>query len=31
LRDLKPVVDVPEPIRAQALIPIQRMLDWSKE
>lgn len=30
LRDLRPVVDVPEPIRSQALVPIQRMLDWSK-
>ena len=30
LRDLKPVVDVPEPIRSQALVPIQRMLDWSR-
>jgi quinolinate synthase len=30
LRDLKPVVDVPEPIRSQALVPIQRMLEWSK-
>jgi quinolinate synthase len=30
LRDMKPVVDVPEPIRTQALAPIQRMLEWSK-
>ena len=30
LKNLAPVIDVPEPIRAAALIPIQRMLDWSK-
>ncbi len=30
LKNLAPEVDVPEPIRSQALIPIQRMLDWSK-
>ncbi len=31
LRDLQPVVDVPEPIRSRALVPIQRMLEWSKD
>jgi len=30
LRDLKPQVDVPEPIRIQALRPIERMLEMSK-
>ena len=30
LKNLSPVIDVPEPIRAAALVPIQRMLDWSK-
>jgi len=30
LKNLAPEVDVPEPIRTQALVPIQRMLDWSK-
>jgi quinolinate synthase len=30
LRNLAPIVDVPEPIRTQAFAPIQRMLDWSK-
>jgi len=29
LRDLKPQVDVPEPVRVRALRPIQRMLDMS--
>jgi len=29
LRDLKPQVDVPEPVRARALRPIQRMLEMS--
>jgi quinolinate synthase len=29
LRDLKPQVDVPEPVRVRALKPIQRMLDMS--
>ncbi|HTE53623.1 MAG TPA: quinolinate synthase NadA [Kofleriaceae bacterium] len=29
LRDLSPQVDVPEPIRVRALVPIQRMLDMS--
>ena len=30
LKTLSPQIDVPEPIRAAALVPIQRMLDWSK-
>jgi len=30
LKNLSPVIDVPEPTRAAALVPIQRMLDWSK-
>jgi quinolinate synthase len=30
LRDLGPEVTVPEPIRARALLPIQRMLELSK-
>lgn len=30
LKNLSPVIDVPEPIRIAALAPIQRMLDWSK-
>jgi quinolinate synthase len=30
LKNMSPVVEVPEPIRSQALIPIQRMLDWSR-
>lgn len=30
LKNLSPVVDVPEPIRSAALVPIQRMLDWSR-
>jgi quinolinate synthase len=30
LKYMAPVVDVPEPIRSQAFVPIQRMLDWSK-
>jgi len=30
LKNLAPVIDVPEPIRVAALVPIQRMLDWSK-
>ena len=30
LKNLVPVIDVPEPIRVAALAPIQRMLDWSK-
>ena len=30
LKTLSPIIDVPEPIRAAALLPIQRMLDWSK-
>jgi quinolinate synthase len=30
LLHLAPVVDVPEDIRTRALVPIQRMLDWSK-
>ena len=30
LKNLAPVIDVPEPIRVAALAPIQRMLDWSK-
>jgi quinolinate synthase len=29
LRDLRPQVDVPEPVRVRALQPIQRMLDMS--
>lgn len=29
LRDLSPVVDVPEPLRSRALIPMQRMLELS--
>ena len=30
LKNMAPEIDVPEPIRSQALVPIQRMLDWSK-
>ncbi|HEU5079819.1 MAG TPA: quinolinate synthase NadA [Opitutaceae bacterium] len=30
LKNMSPIVDVPEPIRSAALVPIQRMLDWSK-
>ncbi len=30
LKNLSPVIDVPEATRTAALIPIQRMLDWSK-
>jgi len=30
LKNLSPQIDVPEEIRTKALIPIQRMLDWSK-
>ncbi len=30
LKNLSPVIDVPETTRAAALLPIQRMLDWSK-
>ena len=30
LRNMAPEIDVPEPTRSQALIPLQRMLDWSK-
>ncbi|HEY8931889.1 MAG TPA: quinolinate synthase NadA [Rariglobus sp.] len=30
LKNLSPVIDVPEPTRTAALAPIQRMLDWSK-
>jgi quinolinate synthase len=30
LKTLSPVIDVPEPVRTAALVPIQRMLDWSK-
>lgn len=30
LVNMAPVVDVPEPIRRAALVPIQRMLDWSR-
>ncbi len=30
LKTLSPEIDVPEPTRAAALVPIQRMLDWSK-
>lgn len=30
LKNLSPVIDVPETVRTAALIPIQRMLDWSK-
>ncbi|MBW8782447.1 MAG: quinolinate synthase NadA [Verrucomicrobia bacterium] len=30
LKTMSPVIDVPEPVRSAALIPIQRMLDWSK-
>ncbi|MDF3056072.1 MAG: quinolinate synthetase [Rariglobus sp.] len=30
LKNLSPVIDVPEPTRSAALVPIQRMLDWSK-
>jgi quinolinate synthase len=29
LRDLKPQIDVPEPVRVRALRPIQRMLEMS--
>jgi len=30
LKTMSPQIDVPEPIRSAALVPIQRMLDWSK-
>ncbi|HRP04261.1 MAG TPA: quinolinate synthase NadA, partial [Opitutaceae bacterium] len=30
LKTLSPAIEVPEPTRSAALIPIQRMLDWSK-
>lgn len=30
LKNLSPEIDVPEPTRSAALVPIQRMLDWSK-
>ncbi len=30
LQNLSPVIEVPEPTRTAALVPIQRMLDWSK-
>ena len=30
LKHLAPVIEVPEPIRSAALVPIQRMLDWSR-
>lgn len=30
LKNLSPVIELPEDIRAAALVPIQRMLDWSK-
>ncbi len=29
-KTMSPQIDVPEPIRTAALVPIQRMLDWSK-
>ncbi len=29
MRDLRPQVDVPEPVRVRALKPIQRMLEMS--
>ena len=29
LRDLNPVIDIPEDIRARAQLPIERMLEWS--
>ncbi len=30
LRDLQPAIELPEDIRQQAFIPLQRMLDWSR-
>ena len=30
LKNMSPQIDVPEDIRRKALVPIQRMLDWSK-
>jgi quinolinate synthase len=30
LKNLSPVIEMPEEIRAAAFVPIQRMLDWSK-
>src|SRR4051812_40147229 len=30
LQDLTPQIDIPEPIRARAELPIRRMLEWSK-
>jgi quinolinate synthase len=30
LKNMAPQIDVPEPTRSAALVPIQRMLDWSK-
>ena len=30
LKNMAPVIELPEDIRAAALVPIQRMLDWSR-
>ena len=30
LRDLQPVIEIPEEIRSRAQLPIERMLEWSK-
>ncbi|AKC82938.1 quinolinate synthetase [Verrucomicrobia bacterium IMCC26134] len=30
LKFMRPELDVPEPVRSAALVPIQRMLDWSR-
>jgi quinolinate synthase len=30
LRDMRPAIELPESVRAAALAPIQRMLDWSR-
>lgn len=30
LLHMRPAIDVPEPVRSAAFVPIQRMLDWSK-
>jgi quinolinate synthase len=30
LKNMAPVIEMPEATRAAALVPIQRMLDWSR-
>jgi quinolinate synthase len=31
LKNLAPEIDVPEPVRSRAFVPIQRMLEWSRD